>query len=236
MARRGIDLMRGERAGLSAGMEARERELRAFEVRAQCSVAEICLGCIEESESIEVARRMDSEVERAVMEALALCGEGGQGEVEALVALANLRLSQGRRDEAKSAMGRVFSLMEGGLKLLEGEHVPDDRVVAALKALPGLEVRIAVGKQLVEVDMWMEGIVVLMSVMWECDFNVEVWYLLAVAYWKLGDFDEAKSALESTRQVLRNAQGYEGELEEHMIDKLYKELHVTNPLTPSMTD
>lgn len=220
---KGIKVLKREAIHVQ-GDEDRLRELRGYEASANCAVAEICLGIIEDSNDLEVAKRMDVQVEKAVAEALALSEEGGETEIEAVVALANLRLSQGRLGEAVLAMQRVVMRMADGLRLLESADRGDHIVVEALEKLPPMEMRIAIAKQLLEVELWRPAVAVLGSVMWECDFNVEVWYLIAVAYWKLGEIDEAKAALENTRAVLHSPEGYDGQLDEEMIDKLWKKL------------
>lgn len=224
-AQRGLELIRAEQSSMGDSIdEQRVEELRGFEASSHCAIAEICLGIVEDSNDAAVAAELDVEVEKSVMAALALSTEGSDLEVEATLSLANLRLSQGRREDARIGMHRVLKCMAGGLQQLEQGDGSDETVGRALESLPSLEMRIAIGKQLVEVELWFAAISTLGSVMWECDFNVEVWYLLAVAYWKLGDHGEARNALEQTRSVLKSAEGYDGELEEEMIDKLYKEL------------
>lgn len=223
MIMKGIDVLKMEAMRVQRDDD-RFRELKAYEASAHCARAEICLGIIEDSNNPEIAKTMDVQVEKAVMEALALSEEGSETEIEAVVALANLRLSQGRREEAAVAMQRVLTRMADGLQMLESTDDGDHIVVEALKRLPPIEMRIAVAKQLVEVELLRPAIAVLGSVMWECDFNVEVWYLIAMAYWKLGEIGEAKDALESTRAVLRNPEGYDGQLDEEAIDKLWKKL------------
>lgn len=225
VARRGIQIMRTELVSLDERTaQQRIAELRGYEASAHCAVAEICLGIIEDSNDPQVARRLDPDVEKAVTAALGLSEEGSNSQIEAMLSLANLRLSQGRRDDATESMKRIVYRLSEGLAKLENGDNSDATVVAALGMLPPLEIRIAVGKQLIEVELWMAAVSTLASVMWECDFNVEVWYLLAVAYWKLGDVQEARSALENTRAVLHNPDGFEGQLEDEMVDKLYKEL------------
>lgn len=228
MARQGIKIIQSEAISLYSNDQERLAELRCYEASAHCAVAEICLSLIEESNDPKVAKRMDPEVEKAVMAALALSEEGSDSEIEAMLSLANLRLSQGRREDAVESMKRILFRMSNGLEVLETGDNSDASVLQALGALPPLEIRIAVGKQLIEVEMWRAAICTLNSVMWECDFNVEVWYLLAVAFWKLGDSLEARHALENTRTVLHNPNGFDGQLEEDMIEKLYKELDDNN--------
>lgn len=224
MARRGIEIIKKERIALQPSQTERHAELRQFQISALCAVAEISLGIIEDSNDPGVAMRMDVVVENAIMEALGLCEEGSQSETEVMLSLANLRLSQGKKDDARRSMLRILQRINPGLGKLESADGRDEVIVSALETLPPMEMRIAIGKQLLEVELWHEAISVLASVMWDCDFNVEVWYMLAVAYWKLGEVSEAKNALENTRAVLKNPEGFEGDLEEEMIDKLYSEL------------
>ncbi|CAN8072274.1 unnamed protein product [Agarophyton chilense] len=223
-ARKGIELIKLEIMNTDKSQKARIVELREFQASAHCSVAEICLGVIEESNNPALAQKMDVEVEKEIMEALAISIEGSLSEHESLITLANLRLSQGRIEDAKECMIRVLGCMSYGLKLLEQEDNFDAVVVAAMEKLPPMEIRIAIGKQLMEVGMWVEAETVLSSVMYECDFNVEVWYLLAVSHWKRRQVSEARECLQQTRAVLQRPDGYDGELEEEMIDKLYEEL------------
>lgn len=210
----------------------RVAELREMEGSANCAIAEIALAIIEESNDPTVANELDTRVESAVLAALAASEEGSSGEIEALCSLANLRLSQGRMVDARETMRRIATAFKDGIQMLESveenNNALEDRVVTAIQLLPPMEIRIAVGKQLIEVHMWAEAVSVLCSIMWECDFNVEVWYMLAVAYWKLGEIDDARNALESTRAVLHAPDGYDGTLDEEMIDKLYKELSRTS--------
>lgn len=230
-ARRGVELILAETNVLSSvvagGNTERVGELREYEASAQCAVAEIALAIIEDSNDPAVASAMDGEVEQAVMAALAASDAGSPSEIEANLSLANLRLSQARQTEARAAMTRILQHMASPLAQLDGD-VNDEVVVDAMSNLPPMEIRIAVGKQLIEVAMLPDAIRVLSSIMWECDFNVEVWYMLAVAYWKQGDVDEARQTLEMTRSVLHNPEGYDGMLEEALIDRLLGELTQDN--------
>lgn len=223
-ARKGTELIRADIMSLDKSQHDRIQELRQYQASAHCATAEICLGVIEESNDPALAERMDVEVENEIMEALALSTEGSDSEQEALIALANLRLSQGREFDAKDAMVRVLGRMSDGLSMLEREDIADDVIVIAMESLPAMEIRIAVGKQLMEVKMWAEAESVLSSVMYECDFNVEVWYLLAITHWKRKQLSEARECLEQTRAILRRPDGYDGELDDDMVDRLYEEL------------
>lgn len=223
-ARKGIEIIKADIMSLDKSEDDRIQQLRRYQASAHCATAEICLGVIEESNDPALAERMDLEVEKEIMEALALSTEGSDSEQEALIALANLRLSQGRELEARESMVRVLRRMSDSLTMLEREDITDDVIVSAMESLPAMEIRIAVGKQLMEVQMWSEAESVLSSVMYECDFNVEVWYLLAITHWKRKQPSEARECLEQTRAVLGRPEGYDGELDEYMIDRLYAEL------------
>lgn len=207
-------------------LEEQKTELREYEASAHCAVAEIALGIIEDSNDPSVAAKMDVLVEQSIMSALAVSKTGSNCEIEATLTLANLRLSQGKKDEARNAMTRVFECISEALNELDQDSNRTDEqvIVGALQKLPSMEVRIAIGKQLMEVGLWMGAIHVLSSILWECDFNVEVWYMLSVAYWKESDIDEARHALESARKVLHSPEGYDGTLDEELIDKLLKKL------------
>lgn len=220
VSREGIQVLRRERAGV--GVE-RAKELAVFEVSALCGMAECLLGVIEESNDQAVADRFDGEVEKIVGEALALCCEGSVGEIEAALALANLRLSQGRAAEARVAMERVVGGMRDGLDVLESEGGDADsgeHVVKGLEMLPPMEMRIAVGKQLVEVQMWAEAVAVLSSTLHECDFNVEVWYMLVAAFYSADEKEQAKAALENLKNILASPDGFAGKLEDEAVGQL----------------
>lgn len=228
VARRGIEVLKVELISINQNADAeRAMELREYQASAHCTVAEICLGIIEDSNDPDLASKMDVEVEKEVMQALSMSERGSNSEIEAMLSLANLRLSQGRQQDATTSMSHIIDRIKVPLQLLEGD-VNDDVLVSAMERLPPMEMRIAVGKQLMEVSKWPYAMSVLGSVMYECDFNVEVWYLLAVCHWKLGDTSQAQNALENTRAVLKSPEGYDGELEEEMIEKLYRELQVSN--------
>jgi tetratricopeptide (TPR) repeat protein len=198
----------------------RLEELADFEVSALCGVAEALLAVIEESGDQAVADRLDGEVERAVGDALAVCVTGSAGEMEASLALANLRLSQARADDARAAMGRVVAGMVPGLDVLDDEEGGDESIVRGIGMLPAVGMRVAVGKQLVEVELWEDAVRVLSSVLYECDFNVEVWYMLAIAFHRLEDDVQALAALESVRTAFASPEGYDGQLADGAVEDL----------------
>lgn len=219
--RAGLQLLQKERASAS---EERCRELDTYEASAHCAIAEILLAVIEDTNDHTVAERLDKEVQKAVMSALATAEDGSAQETEAILALANLRLSQGRKEDAKAAMVNIARALGEGLALLDDGDGEEQSVKKALEILPPLEMRIAIGKQFIETELWTEAIAILASVMCECDFNVEVWYLLAVSYWKMGDFEEARSTLQGLASVMNSPEGFDGTLTEDMVPKLLAEI------------
>lgn len=228
LARRGIDMIQAEISQLEISVNTnaeRLSELRQFLGSAHCSVAEIGLAIIEDSNDPAVAATMDGEVENAITAALATSEPGSQSELEASLTLANLRLSQGRKDEARTAMTRVMNGMSNALQVLSFDDVSEHIAGEALESLPPIDIRIAIAKQLIETDMFQHALTILSSIVCESDFNVEVWYMIAVAHWKLGNVDDARNALDSTRAALHCPEGYDGELDESMIDKLIVELN-----------
>jgi tetratricopeptide (TPR) repeat protein len=220
ISRKGVEVMRRERSTASGGNAARQEELSGYEVSALCGIAEVLLGVIEESQDQAVAERLDRDVELAVGEALAVCKEGTAGEMEASMALANLRLSQGRVHDARLAMQRVVSTMQQGLDALEAGGGGDESIIDGLSKLPPLEIRVAIGKQLAEVSLWEDAVRVLSSTMWECDFNIEVWCMLALAYHNLSEREDALEAVASARRAVENPDGYVGIMEDGMFDQL----------------
>lgn len=72
--------------------------------------------------------------------------------------------------------------------------------------------------------MWQAAGSLLSSIIRECDFNVEVWFMLAVVHSRLGSLIEARNAFDTTQRVLHNPEGREGTLKEDMIENLHIEL------------
>jgi tetratricopeptide (TPR) repeat protein len=210
----GIGKLRIERSSASPK---RCAELTGYEVSALCSLAETLLGIAEESRDCAVAEGIDTEIESVIVQAVAISTEGSPEEVEASMALANLRLSQSRSHEALVAMQRVVSAMRVGLEILNCSEVNADDAVRGVEMLPPMDVRIAAGKQLLEVGLWSDAVDVLNSVLYECDFNIEVWYMLAVGYHHIPDPDSAMSALQQARDLLSVPDGFVGQLDEDTI-------------------
>lgn len=227
LATKAIELIQAEISQLNNNASTnteRLSELRRYLSSSHCAVAEIGLAIIEDSNNPAVAASLDSRVESAIMAALGTSEPGSQSELEGSLTLANLRLSQGRKDEARTAMSRVMNWMSSALQALSSDNVDEDTVGDALESLPPFDIRIAIAKQLIEADMFQEAIPVLSSILCESDFNVEVWYMLAIAHWKLGNSSDARTALASTRAALHCPEGHDGELDEAMVDKLIAEL------------
>lgn len=224
VSRSGLEVLRREKRRAGDDV-ARGEELAGFEVSALCGIAELLLGVIEESNDQETADRLDEDVERAISEALAVCIPESQGDVEASMALANLRLSQARRADARAAMERVVAAMRPGLDLLENENIGDAAIVKGIGMLPPLHLRLAVGKQLVEVELWADSIDVLSSILYECDFNVEVWYMLALSFHETCESDSALAALEQARATLQNPDGYVGLIADGVLEDLEARIH-----------
>lgn len=232
VSRAGVEVLRREKAALGNGagraggagdVEVRKEEISGFEVSALCGVAEVLLSVIEESQDQGVADRLDGQVELAIGEALAVCVSGSQGEMEASMALANLRLSQARASDARVAMERVVAGMAAGLDVLDGEDDEDggdESIIRGIGLLPPMPIRVAVGKQLVEVELWEDAVRVLSSVLHECDFNIEVWYMLAFALNRLGEGEQAMAALERLRGAVASPEGHDGQLVDGAVEEL----------------
>jgi tetratricopeptide (TPR) repeat protein len=215
----GIEILRTNRSSCPENAE-RHEELAGYEVSALCGIAEILLGIAEESRDVSVLERLDAEIEMAVGQAVAVSIEGSPGGIEASMALANLRLSQGRSREALAAMQRVVSAMRQGLDIIEAINDNNEDIIRGMEMLPPMDVRIAAGKQLLEVQLWKDASSVLASVLYECDFNVEVWYMLALAYSSMSDPENALGALQQARKLLLDPEGFIGHLDEETIVRL----------------
>ncbi|KAK1867031.1 hypothetical protein I4F81_009541 [Pyropia yezoensis] len=210
---------------------------------AYCAAAEVLLALAEaEGEpgggGAAAAAAHDAAAEAALAEAVTLGGADGGVRVEAGVGMANLRLSQGRRAEAKAEMrsvcralvagvaaaraateaASVAALSQGGAPAGRGEMGTEEAAAAAVEP-PALELRIAAGKQAVEVGLHRLALAVLGGVVEEEDRNVEVWYLLAWSHARLGEAAAAAAALGRLREVVSKGD-VEGVLDDDLVDRL----------------
>ncbi|GAB0496715.1 hypothetical protein MMPV_008030 [Pyropia vietnamensis] len=233
---------------IAGGATAADGAARADALRhlcsAYCAAAEVLLALAEaEGEpgggGAAAAAAHDAAAEAALAEAAALGGNDGGVRVEAGLGLANLRLSQGRRPEAKAQMRSVCRALVAGVAAARaateatmtaaasshagggggGTDGAGWEASAAAVEPPALELRIAAGKQAVEVGLYRLALAVLGGVVEEEDRNVEVWYLLAWSHARLGEVDAATAALGRLRQVVAEGD-VEGVLEEDLVDRL----------------
>lgn len=194
--------------------------------RMQCTLAEMLLAAAEDADEATAAA-LDQRAERAVGAAVACATDGTQASVEAQLSLANLRLSQGRVEEARTAMRSACKPLGAALQALStaaAESGEEESAALAAESLPGVEVRIAMGKQLVECALYALAVGVLESVVWECDFNVEVWFLLGMAHLRNGRVGEARDALETIGEVRKAAEGCDGTLDDSFLQELAAEI------------
>mmetsp|Transcript_10354 Transcript_10354/g.31667 ORF Transcript_10354/g.31667 Transcript_10354/m.31667 type:complete len:345 (+) Transcript_10354:205-1239(+) len=177
---------------LDAENEYNRKSLLMKEITAaHCSCVEMLLGLAEAMP--QDAPRFDSMAEEHVLSSMASADEDA---VEPYLALANLRLSQGRTEEAKQAMKSVEISL-----LLDPESVE-------------LDVRYAAGKQLLELDMHESGIKVLNTVVQEWDGHAEAWYVLVMAHLFC---EEPEAAQEALDRLLTCGQGAPSENDEGIL-------------------
>lgn len=235
IARKGIEVLQ-DRKSQALGGRALMSELRQYEVSAWCSIAETLLHMMEKSGDQNLVEGIERQAEAAVAEAIAAAETDNLSQVESALALANLRLTQGRQNEACSAMLRVTSVIEPGLRILDDIEDDDTAAVKGIEVLPPLEMRIAIGKQLLEVSMWHESIRVLNSTLVECDFNIEVWYMLAVAFSNVSEYKDALHALDMLKEARKSAQGSAGEVDDSFVASLKSTIEQEMEQSPEEMD
>jgi tetratricopeptide (TPR) repeat protein len=102
-------------------------------------------------------------------------------------ALANLRLTQQRKDEALALLEETYRRLNDNCD----EH-----------SLPPLEFRIFTGKLLIEVEQYEAASDVLEGVMQEDDENAEIWFLVGTCYRAMDDLANALEFFEKCGQML----------------------------------
>lgn len=153
---------------------------------AMCSMAEIYVtDCCDEPNA-------ESETERLLKAA----AEADPENPEAYQALGNLRLVQGRKEEAGVCLGKCLKLME------------DEAVLENMSyAFKGL-----VAKMCVELQHWSEGSDLLETMLQEDDCFAETWYLAGSCYYHLKDYTSSVTYLNRALELLARAP--DAELEE----------------------
>ena len=218
---KGIEIANGE---LQNEMDEKvNAKLEEEIVGALCGLAEVFLEMAEVCQDRTEIGRLDEKAERVILQALALA-KGGQSMMETLQTLANLRLSQGRREEALKAMAKVLSYVsphfvrnEDSAEMEEQRSVsPQDtkndtssdngpsesnaNEADKLDSLPSVPVLIAIAKQLLEVEEWNGAKETLRNVVQACDYNMEAWYFLAFAHMQMNELDQA---LDASEEIIR---------------------------------
>eukprot|EP00172_Hildenbrandia_rubra_P002162 Plantae.Rhodophyta-Hildenbrandia_rubra.ctg28445.p1 GENE.Plantae.Rhodophyta-Hildenbrandia_rubra.ctg28445~~Plantae.Rhodophyta-Hildenbrandia_rubra.ctg28445.p1 ORF type:complete len:359 (-),score=76.00 Plantae.Rhodophyta-Hildenbrandia_rubra.ctg28445:567-1643(-) len=243
--RKGIEI--ATRDMVSIMKEGLKDQLQDQIVSAMCAVAEIYLAMAEQGTTEEDVSRLDAEAEEVVMQALAV-SKTPYAMMESSQAMANLRLSQGRVREAFTAMARVLECIRPLLRCSQNvngmdekndsesnirvgdtkmHEIEDEKIKTdVLDALPSMGVLIAIAKQLLEVKHWNGAKIVLLTIVEECDFNVEVWYLLAMAHLERGELEEASDALAEISKAQESPDGCDGFIEEDMITMLAEKIEI----------
>ncbi|OQS07686.1 hypothetical protein THRCLA_00321 [Thraustotheca clavata] len=101
-------------------------------------------------------------------------------------ALANLRLTQQRKDDACACLDETYK------RLGQCDE----------NTMPSLEFRTFTGKMLIEVEKFEQACDVLEGVMQEDDENPELWFLVGTCYKALEDYDSALEFLERCESML----------------------------------
>ncbi|KAJ0405842.1 hypothetical protein ATCC90586_001705 [Pythium insidiosum] len=127
------------------------------------------------------------------------------GTPEPTQALANLRLTQQRRDEAVPLLEETYRRL--------AENCDEN-------STPSLEFRIFTGKLLIEVEKYEEACDVLEGVMQEDDENAELWFLVGTCYRAMDDlslslefFQKCEEMLQKLKKELRDEFHLDAQLE-----------------------
>lgn len=107
---------------------------------------------------------------------------------EPIQALANLRLTQQRKDEAVPLLEETYRRLN--------ENCNEN-------SMPTLEFRIFTGKLLIEVEKYEEASDVLEGVMQEDDENAELWFLVGTCYRAMDDVNNALEFFEKCGEMLK---------------------------------
>ncbi|OAA42917.1 Tetratricopeptide-like helical [Beauveria brongniartii RCEF 3172] len=177
-----------------------------------CAVAEVYMTDLSWEEDAE--QRCEALITEAMMIA--------PGSSETWQTVANVRISQERNDEARTALKRSLELWQ--------DLAPED------PAVPDFSTRIALARLLLETDLMADALVVLERLVTDDDESIEAWYLggwaLYLAGEKLrdatngdGPSEDLRTAWKSSRRWLAQclklfeAQEYEDErLGEHAVE------------------
>eukprot|EP01083_Nonionella_stella_P078518 214952_1 len=170
-----------------------------------CSMAEIyCTDCCD-------APQAESECERLLSRATSEC----PANFEAHAAVANLRVLQGRADEAREALGRCVEL------------VKEKDTLESLS----VEFAVTIGKLAIELEQfetasWLLDVAIRLD-----DSFVEVWYLAAFSHFRSQSYELSELYLDRTQKML--SKNPDPELCE-AADELHKELgkHLGNSGDP----
>jgi tetratricopeptide (TPR) repeat protein len=146
-----------------AELEAKVAEKKHKLARALCAVAEVYMT--------DLSWEADAEqrCEALIMEATMLAPELA----ETWQTVANVRISQGRTDDAKAALERSLALWTG----LE----PED------PSVPAFPTRVSLARLLMEVDLEETAVDVVERLVAEDDQSVEAWYLGGYAFYTIGE-------------------------------------------------
>eukprot|EP00548_Thalassiothrix_antarctica_P007994 CAMPEP_0194143756 /NCGR_PEP_ID=MMETSP0152-20130528/12863_1 /TAXON_ID=1049557 /ORGANISM="Thalassiothrix antarctica, Strain L6-D1" /LENGTH=418 /DNA_ID=CAMNT_0038843295 /DNA_START=9 /DNA_END=1268 /DNA_ORIENTATION=+ len=168
-------------------ISSKKQELQEQLARAHCTTAELYLTDLCYAENAE--KECESHVENAMKAT-------PEPIIDALQVMASLRLSQQKKEEAKTFMLRVYNSMKTGCEALativglnnepenEEEGALELKNVNAANNLPSFEFRCQSAKFLLECDCIEPTIIVLGSLLAENDEVVEIWYLLGCAFFE----------------------------------------------------
>lgn len=222
---KGAELLKAEltarRQGQGQGAQAQEGGLVLDDetfaimnqlVSAQCSIAELYLTdlCFEEDAETRCQAALDAAVEMDV---------GGSPEVTQ--ALANLRLSQQKGEDAAVLMLETVKRLQACQQEDIDGDMDDEEEEAQPKAgvlpLPNLMFRVQTGKLLLECQAYhkrcaKKAVQVLEACKCEDDENMEVWYLLGVAYMaqRVPDLEMAMGHLLYAQEAMKKMQKQQG--------------------------
>ncbi len=179
--------LRGEEEEDGCGVGEDELLVRAELSSIYCSMADLYLTdlCFHEAADVKCEELIGRAMEMV------------PSNYEALQTLANMRLSQNRRDDAIAALGESIGLWRE--MPFEDEHYPS------------YEFRLTAARLLVEVELYEDARQIAAVLTQEDDDIVESWYLYTFALYSLGETAAAHAALQNAERLIAGGGPENGE-------------------------
>ena len=192
-------------------------DLQAKLARALCAQVEIYMT------DLSFEPDAEEHCERLINEALPIAAASGTKDPTTLQTLANIRVSQNRMEEARSALKQSLELWGGNTSAPDTQHeasksriVPEDLNQAGAAAhntqihTPDFATRISLSRLLMETDLFANALNILERLVNEDDQSVEAWYLggwcLHLLFGQASENADEDGSAEDKQESLENDQ------------------------------